>query len=292
MDRRKKSEHLLTTEEIDDDTYRQEHDTTDDDPSPGLVHERKRHVHSVEARNQSRRHQKHRHKGEDLHDAVLIEIDETDNGVLEIFKSLEAEIRVVDQRCDVLENDGEAGLEFRRIFVALHQVADESLLVDDILADSHRVLLKLIDVDEEFFVDVLLLIDPLAELSDLLAHELNHVGIEVDTLVHDCCEDGIAGREKMRHGIETPLDLRETAERNLPEGCKTVADEYERDGFHRIVLRARHQEVGVGEYGVLSLREAGRALDFLGLRPALDLLTQETVHRVLFFAGRREHVYP
>ena len=71
-----------------------------------------------------------------------------------------------------------------------------------------------------------------------------------------------------------------------------MAHEGEGDSLHRVVLRSRHQEVGVGEDRVLGLRETGRALDLLGLRAALDLLPEEIVHRVLLLTRRGKDVYP
>ena len=62
-------------------------------------------VHTKEARDESRRHEHQRHKGKHLHDLVLIEVDDTEHSVLEILKSLETEVGVIDKRRDVLEEN-------------------------------------------------------------------------------------------------------------------------------------------------------------------------------------------
>ena len=54
-------------------------------------------VHSEEAGDQGRRHEQKGHEGEDLHDLVLVEVDDTEDCVLEIFQTLETEVGMVDQ---------------------------------------------------------------------------------------------------------------------------------------------------------------------------------------------------
>lgn len=55
------------------------------------------HIHSEEAGNESRRHEHQRHKGEHFHDLVLVEIDDTENSILQIFKSFKTEIGMIDE---------------------------------------------------------------------------------------------------------------------------------------------------------------------------------------------------
>ena len=71
---------------------------------------------------------------------------------------------------------------FLRIVCTLEDAGNNSLLIDDILTDEHCVVLQLIDIDEEFLTDIFTEADLLVVLSNLLRHELHHVGIEVDTV--------------------------------------------------------------------------------------------------------------
>ena len=55
-------------------------------------------VHAEEAGNQGRRHEHEGHKGENLHDLVLVEVDDTENCILQVFQTLKTEVSVVDKR--------------------------------------------------------------------------------------------------------------------------------------------------------------------------------------------------
>ena len=55
------------------------------------------HVHSEEAGDQGRRHKHQRYKGEHLHYLVLVEVDDTENSILQVLKPFKAEIRMIDQ---------------------------------------------------------------------------------------------------------------------------------------------------------------------------------------------------
>ncbi len=199
---------------------------------------------------------------------------------------------MLDQGGDILQNHGETRLQFRGILVALEQVGEQPLLVHDVLPDPHRVLLQLVDVQEEVLVDVLLLVDPLAVLRDLLAHKLDHIRIQVDTLVHDAREHRIAILILLRHRNDPPLQFSEAAQGNLAQGGQTIAHEGEGNGLDRVILRARHQEVGVREDRFLRLGETGRTLDFLRLGAAGNLNAKEVVDGMLFVPGRGEKVDP
>ena len=61
-------------------------------------------IHTEKARDKCRRHEHQGYQSEHFHDLVLVEVDDTDYSVLEVFKSLETEIRVIDQRRNILPN--------------------------------------------------------------------------------------------------------------------------------------------------------------------------------------------
>ena len=76
---------------------RDKHQSHYDYPVPTCTRSRQFHVHSVETGHQCRRHEKQRHKGEDFHDFVLVQVDDTDDGVLEKLYTLKTEIGMIYQ---------------------------------------------------------------------------------------------------------------------------------------------------------------------------------------------------
>ena len=189
---------------------------------------------------------------------------------MQILQSLETEISMVDQRCNILQENAEPLVQSIRAFLAFQQVCDQPLFIDYVLAHDHRVFLQLVNVQKEILVDVFPLVDAFAELGYFLGHQLYHVRIKIDTLIHDAGKDRVAAHVTLRHGHDPSLKLREATQRHVPERCHAVIHESEGHGLHRVVLWSRHKEVGVSEYRPLVLGETRRALDFLCLSPALD----------------------
>ena len=98
-------QHFFMPENYPDRAYHSEHQGGDRSPGPRLRIERQSHVHSVETRNQRRRHKEQGNEGEDLHNLVLFEVDEAQNRILQVLKPFESEIDMVDERGDILEDD-------------------------------------------------------------------------------------------------------------------------------------------------------------------------------------------
>lgn len=250
-------QHFLALEDEEHDDKRNHHQRDDDDPVPlGVArNHRERDVHSVEGCDEGRRHQKERNEGEYLHYLVLIEVDETDDRVLEILETVEAEIRVVHERGDVLEHDVQLVLDALGTFLGLEYAGNHALLVHDALAKDYRILLQAVDVEEEFLVDVLAEADLLVVLGNLLGEDLYHVGVGVDALLQNAVEHREAVGIHLRKHVETTLEFGKAAELNLAESREHVALQYEGDRLHCIFLRPWDDEVRVCEYGVLRLRE-------------------------------------
>ena len=112
-------------------------------------------VHSEETCDKGRRHEHEGHKGEHLHDLVLIEVNDTEDCILEVLETLKTEVGVVDERRDILEEDVQARLIFLRVVRTLEDTGDNSLFIDDILTDEHCVFLNDIDINKEFLADIL-----------------------------------------------------------------------------------------------------------------------------------------
>ena len=100
----------------------QRHHSEQDKPCIGETVERQLYIHAIETRNECSRHEQHAYHGEYLHDAVLVEVDQTKDRILQVLKPFEVEIGVVDKRGDVLEQDIEPGLERGGIPLALEEV--------------------------------------------------------------------------------------------------------------------------------------------------------------------------
>ena len=114
------SEHLTTLEYPENDKCRSYHKQEGYNPRPtGCSKPSELNIHTKETSDQSRWHQHEGHKGKHLHDLVLIEIDDTENSILEILESLETEVRMIDQGRYVLEEDIQPVMVFLRIFRTL-----------------------------------------------------------------------------------------------------------------------------------------------------------------------------
>ena len=76
-------------------------------------------IHTEEAGDQSGRHQHQRDQGEHLHDLVLVEVDDTEYGILKILQTLETEVGMIDKRRNVLEKNSKSVAIFLRIACTL-----------------------------------------------------------------------------------------------------------------------------------------------------------------------------
>ena len=286
--------HLLAFEDDPDRDDQGRHQQEERQPGPPLVGEGEGDVHSVETGHQGGRHQQQRHEGEDLHDVVLVEVDDAQDRVLQVFETLEGEVGVVDQGGDILEDDGQVVPQFGILGAAfaLEDVGDQPLFVHDVLADDHGVLLQLVDVQQEFFVDVLLLVDALAELGYILGDELDDIGVEVHALVHDFHEGGEAVGELLRQGQDLELQRIQGPEGDLADRRQDTAGQDEGDGIHQHLVVGRGEKVGVGEDDAVFFEETGGTFDLLRFGAALDLRAEECFDRPLLLSCRLQEVYP
>ena len=92
-------EHLAFLEDPEDQGEGNEHQSKDDDPCPGRRTDEvsESYIHTEEAGDQGRRHEQEGNQCEHLHDLVLVELDDTENSVLEVLETLETKVGVVDQ---------------------------------------------------------------------------------------------------------------------------------------------------------------------------------------------------
>ena len=115
------SKHVPLLEDPEYDNEGQEHEGYDGHPRPCGVTDKPSEldVHSEEACNECRRHEHQRDQGEDLHDLVLVEIDDGDNRILQILKSFKTEVSVIDKRRDILQKDIKLAVQSLRKFITL-----------------------------------------------------------------------------------------------------------------------------------------------------------------------------
>ena len=92
-------EHSAFFENPEDQDQRNQHKTKYDHPSPsrGAYEVSEGYVHTEETGYQRRRHEKKRNESKDLHDLVLVKVDDTENSILKILKAFETEVCVVYQ---------------------------------------------------------------------------------------------------------------------------------------------------------------------------------------------------
>ena len=150
-------QHFATLEDKEYNHKRNHHQRDNDDPIPLRVagNHRQGNIHSIEGSNERRGHQKKRDEGEYLHYLVLVEVDETDDGVLEILKTVKTEIGVVHEGGNVLEHDVQLVLDALGTFLRLQYAGNHALLVHYTLPKDYRILLQTVDIEEEFLIDIL-----------------------------------------------------------------------------------------------------------------------------------------
>jgi len=222
-------EHLPALEDPEDDADGDAHEDKNDEPGPvGVADEPSElDVHAEETGDEGRRHEHEGHKGEDLHDLVLVEIDDTENGVLQVFKTLEAEVGMIDQRRNVFQKDIQTRTVLRRIVGTFENAGYNPLLVNDILTDEHGVFLQDVDVDKELFTDIFTDADLSVVLIDFLGDKFDHVCIKVNTVFQDAQEGHMTRLINLRESHEAPLKVCETFQRALPQSREYVFGKYE-----------------------------------------------------------------
>ena len=164
---------------------------------------------------------------------------------------------MAQQRRDILQEHVQAVLQGARHLGGTHQVGDETLLIHHVLTDNHGVFLHLGDVYQEFLIYVFLVVDLLGVLGDFLGEELDHIGIQVYTLIQDAGEDAETGMVLPRIHLQTALQFREGAQRHLAKRRKGVVHNGEGHGLHHILFRTGRQEVRIGKDGFVRFEVTG-----------------------------------
>ena len=65
-------------------------------------------VHAVHTCNECGRHENYRYHGENFNDFILLDVHQTQKGILKIIEPVEAEARIFKKRINVLDNHGKS----------------------------------------------------------------------------------------------------------------------------------------------------------------------------------------
>ena len=93
-------------------------------------------VHTVHAGHEGRRQEDNVYHGEYLDDLVLLDVYETEEGILQVVQTIETELGVLEQRVYIFDNHREARLQFLGKEIALEDVTDDALFIHDVLSDD------------------------------------------------------------------------------------------------------------------------------------------------------------
>ena len=231
--------------------------------------------------------------GENLDDFVLLDVDKTQRGVLDVVETLEREIGVVDKRIDVLDHQLQTGIDVVGETLGTQDAREDALTVEDILAQRHGTLLQGADAVQHLLVDGILGIDGLGKRGDLLGNQLDHVGVEVDAHLQQRNEEVVTRRITPVIHLQTLLGLAERARLGPADRDEDplVGDD-ERNGLNDERIARRHEEIGVGDDGVLALGILGSRFDLLDLLLGLETDLHEVLDGLLLLDGGKQHVDP
>ena len=146
---------------------------------------------------------------------------------------------MAEEGTDILQEYVQAVLQGARHLGGTHEVGDKTLFINHVLPHYHGILLHLGNVDEEFLVNVLLVIDLLGVLGNLLGQELDHIGIQVHTLIQDAGKNAEAGRILLGIHLQAALKFRKRAQGHFPERSEGIVHNDERHSLHHVFLRSR-----------------------------------------------------
>ena len=250
-------------------------------------------IHAVDTRHERRGHEDHGRHRKDLDDLVLLDVDEPQRGVLDIVQTLEAEIGMVDERVDVLDHQLQARIDVVGETLRAQDARQDALTVEDILAQQHRALQQGVDAVDHLLVDRVLRIDVLRQGCDLFGDHLHQVGVVVDAHLQQRDEEVVARREAAVAHLQPLLGLAKRAEFGRAHRHQhAFVRNDERHGLHDERIARRHEEVGVGDDGVLRLGILRGRLDLLDLLLGLEADLHEAFDGLLLLDRGVQQIDP
>ena len=200
---------------------------------------------------------------------------------------------MVDQRVHVLDHQLQARIDVVRETFGAQDARQHALAVEDIFAQRHGALLQGADAVQHGLVDRIFGVDVLRERRDLLGDQLHEVGVEVDAHLQERNEKVITRRIVAVVHLQALLRLAEspefgTAHRNQ----HTLVRNDERHGFHDERVARRHEEIGVGDDGILVFGVFRSRFDLLDLLFGLKADLHEVLDGLLLLDRGQQHVDP
>ena len=200
---------------------------------------------------------------------------------------------MVDQRVHVLDHQLQARIDVVREAFGAQDARQHALAVEDILAQRHGALLQGADAVQHGLVDRIFGVDVLRERRNLLGDQLHEVGVEVDAHLQERNEEVITRRIVAVVHLQALLRLAEspefgTAHRNQ----HTLVRNDERHGFDDERVARRHEEVGVGDDGILVFGVFRSRFDLLDLLFGLKADLHEILDGLLLLDRGQKHVDP
>ena len=246
-------------------------------------------VHTVHTGNQSRWQEYHIHHREDLDDLVLLDVNKTEESILQVVETIETKTRVFEQRIDILDNHRQTRLQLRREEIALEEVANHTLFIHDVLTDNGDFFLKILDLDQYLFVHLVGSVDLTRKLGDEIGSILDHIRVFFDTRLHERYQHMVA-RWEIAGVHEHLLDrLVEAGQFHIAGGDKNTVLEDEVDRLHLEIVA---EEVGVGHDGIVGLDVTRRHLDLFHLFVVLNVDLEEVLENALSLVANVEQVDP
>jgi hypothetical protein len=138
-------------------------------------------VHPINAGDKGRRHKDYRNNGKNLDDAVLLNVDEAEEGILEGFQALEGEVGVVNKGADVFEEDADGFAVVFRKALAANEEREHPLNVKQSFAQADHEFLEELDAEYDPLLDIGVgeVFDFGGEAVDGLRQKLHMVGVRI-----------------------------------------------------------------------------------------------------------------
>ena len=118
-------------------------------------------------------------------DLVLLDVNKTEESILQVVQTIETKTRVFEQRIDILDDHREARLELCWEEIALEEVANHALFIHNILTDNGDFFLKILDLDQYLFIHLVGGVDFTRKFGDEVGSILDHIRIFFYTSLHE-----------------------------------------------------------------------------------------------------------
>jgi len=189
-----------------------------------LWHEIK--VHAVYACDQGRGHKDDGNNGKDFDDAVLIDVDEAEEGILEGFQPLEGEVGVVDEGADVFEEDADGFAVVFGEVLAADEEGEDALDVKESLSESDDEFLEGLDAQDDILLDIGVgeVFDVCGELVDELREEFYMVGVGIYDLFDKGEEEMLGGSGRGGGGFEAAHEVPQNPGIMLAKGDEFIGE--------------------------------------------------------------------